>query len=412
MLALATSAAALRRGDRILVVDSAGNDCLEVIGASRVRHESHVPSFQSLERVLAAARAKHRDLGAQCVELEQPSRVWAASELRHLKKQRLREKDKIENVLAMMRRHPKQARVRQLGTGNYGEVLLGRSEQHGLVAVKVVPHDDDESPSQLAREAALLTAVDGAPGFPTLIYHGTQEVLGRQSDVLVLELLGPSLEDLIWKATGGTRFSTATVLRLGRELLCTLRALHAAGYVHNDLKPSNVLLGASGSGREGTLHLVDFGISTRAGEAVPAGEIYGTPLFASVAAHAGRPTTPMDDIESLCYCLAFLAAGSLPWERRPPERAAALKLGMLAHATDDAPGSSPLDPSSFLLTQDVPGADLREALRDVWSHVVACRAAPGGEVDYAMCLKALGGEASATAVYDWERASEPIGDRS
>ena len=169
---------------------------------------------------------------------------------------------------------------------------------------------------------------------------------------------------------------------------------------------------ASGSGREGTLHLVDFGISTRAGEAVPAGEIYGTPLFASVAAHAGRPTTPMDDIESLCYCLAFLAAGSLPWERRPPERAAALKLGMLAHATDDAPGSSPLDPSSLLLTQDVPGADLRAALRDMWSHVVACRAAPGGEVDYAMCLKALGGEASATAVYDWERASEPIGDRS
>ena len=63
------------------------------------------------------------------------------------------------------------------------------------------------------------------------------------------------------------------------------------------MKPSNVLLGAPGSGREKDVHLVDFGIAARLAE--PRGESrVGTPLFASAAAHEGLPAYASDDIES------------------------------------------------------------------------------------------------------------------
>ena len=68
-------------------------------------------------------------------------------------------------------------------------------------------------------------------------------------------------EDLVW-ANGGTTFSSSTTLKIGSQLLERLEALHVHAYIHNDLKPSNVLLGAEGRGNEGVLHLVDFGIAS------------------------------------------------------------------------------------------------------------------------------------------------------
>ena len=43
----------------------------------------------------------------------------------------------------------------------------------------------------------------------------------------------------------------------------------------------------------------------------------GTPLYASLAQLEGRSTSPVDDIESLWYCLAFLEQGQLPWQWEP-----------------------------------------------------------------------------------------------
>jgi hypothetical protein len=112
-----------------------------------------------------------------------------------------------------------------------------------------------------------------------------------------------------------------------------------------------MLFGPRGSGaRAQQVHLIDFGMATRrcddatvpssppsslptpwsspsgatvpssddgeAGAADGCGLRYGggTPLFASVAEHEGRTTRPCDDVESLWYCLAYLAHGELPWK--------------------------------------------------------------------------------------------------
>ena len=81
-LTAAASFSASLQPTAFTILDNAGSDCLELIGRSRVRHEGHVPSFDSLERMLSAARTRHRNLGAQCNELEKPATAWCASELK------------------------------------------------------------------------------------------------------------------------------------------------------------------------------------------------------------------------------------------------------------------------------------------------------------------------------------------
>ena len=96
-----------------------------------------------------------------------------------------------------------------------------------------------------------------------------------------------------------------------------------------------MLLGANGEPR-----LIDFGlwplathtVAAAAGAdggspAAPADKEarVGTPLYASIAGHEGRPTRAADDVESLVYCLAFLASGGLPWRHKRHAQVLAMK---------------------------------------------------------------------------------------
>ena len=134
-----------------------------------------------------------------------------------------------------------------------------------------------------------------------------------------------------------------------------LRALHAAGYVHNDLKPSNMLLSRRSTTQPSPITLIDFGLCTRVeGHAAPAptgaaappwralaSGPKGTPLFASVAADEGRSTCPADDIESLAFNLAYLAAGSLQSEGAASRLAWHPPAGQRAKQADRQPTRQP-----------------------------------------------------------------------
>lgn len=322
----------------------------------------------------------------------------------------------------------------RLGEGRFGDVLLARTSDGERVAVKVALR----AASELSREAEVLGQMRGVAGYPVLIRHCEHTLGDGEGDgdgagaleLLVMERLGPSLHAQWEASTRSTHFSEGeTVLRVGRGVLRCLRSLHAAGWVHNDLKPANVLLGAAGSANARRLHLVDFGLVSRvavaeaaadsdqvgdgdgAGAAAAAASAarVGTPLFASLAAHDGRPTRPSDDVESLTYMLALLAAGTLPWQQAPHARAADAKRVMADAASCEA-----------LLVDDVAPAVAR-ALRGVWREVEACRRAVGGacahELDYDACLSALGGEEEQAeadddreraVAWEWEASSQPL----
>mmetsp|Transcript_27303 Transcript_27303/g.20438 ORF Transcript_27303/g.20438 Transcript_27303/m.20438 type:complete len:135 (+) Transcript_27303:419-823(+) len=134
---------------------------------------------------------------------------------------------------------------------------------------------------------------------------------------MVIDLLGPSLEDL-FKFCGG-RFSLKTVLMIAHQILGTIARLHAKNFVHRDIKPENFLMGL---GRKSHIvHLIDFGLAKRYRDGkthqhIPYKEnknLTGTARYASVNAHLGIEQSRRDDLESIGYILVYFANGSLPW---------------------------------------------------------------------------------------------------
>ena len=110
--------------------------------------------------------------------------------------------------------------------------------------------------------------------------------------VLVMELLGRSLEDLFNYC--GRRFSLKTVLLLAYELVCRIETVHAQGLLlHRDIKPENFLMGR-GRDRH-TVYIIDFGLAKhysnpRTGQHNPCRSghsLTGTARYASINAHNG-----------------------------------------------------------------------------------------------------------------------------
>ena len=210
----------------------------------------------------------------------------------------------------------------RLGEGRFGDVLLCRAQSGKHYAVKMALRPTAE----LLREARVLIALQHHEGFPKLVHH--QLARGDQSELLVMEVLGASLQER-WQALAATS-NSCCVAPVARDLLRCLQRLHGDGYVHNDLKPENILFGAAGSAAESRLHLVDFGKTTRteAPQLASAGGI-GSYRWASCAAHGGQRTSPVDDLESAFYVLAFLVAGCLPWEQERRSQVADVKCDLL-----------------------------------------------------------------------------------
>ena len=298
-------------------------------------------------------------------------------------------------------------------------MLLGRQAGSGeLVALKVIPHgsgdgNDTLAVAQLRTEAEVLALMTERrePGFPRLLHCATQDVVGRSSLVLAMELLGPNIDDLWWEATGGTSFSVASTLRIGRQMLARLQHLHAAGFVHNDVSPRNFCMGrghdaveAAGgvksADRTSMVHLVDFGSATPVGQLMT-DEFRGTWLFAGAPSNTGglpRACTPADDIASLVHCLVYLGSGSLPWEhsRSEAESEAAKKAAMAEQLTSLLPEAlgGPVGRLWQLARQAhrSPPINMHEYAYDAgWP--TACRAALGADV--MPC-------GSNAPYYDWE----------
>ena len=139
---------------------------------------------------------------------------------------------------------------------------------------------------------------------------------------LVMELVeGPSLDVLLARY----RPSLAQVDQLARDILAGVGAAHAAGLVHRDLKPGNVLVDLSGSG--GALvvaKVTDFGLAkaldaSLCSRQASAGQTMGTPLYSAPEQHRDASQADIrSDIFSLGVLLYELVAGKPPFSGTTP----------------------------------------------------------------------------------------------
>jgi hypothetical protein len=217
----------------------------------------------------------------------------------------------------------------RLGSGGMGRVYLGFSPAGRAVAVKVVHShiaEDQEFVERFRREVAAASKVSG-------VYAAAVVASGVTEDPLWLATAyvpGPSLAALV---DSHGSLPQEAVWRLAAGLAEALRAVHAAGLVHRDLTPQNVLIADDGP------HVIDFGIS-RAFEGTQltsAGIVMGTPGYMSPEQAAGDLITPVSDVFALGCVLAYAATG------RPPFGTASFSstLFRVMHAEPDVDSVSP-----------------------------------------------------------------------
>lgn len=202
---------------------------------------------------------------------------------------------------------------RKLGSGSFGDIYLAVHEQTGKEFAVKMESARCKHP-QLLYEAKLLRHLQGGPGIANVYYADIE----GEYNVMVMDLLGPSLEDLFNYCN--RKLSLKTVLNLADQMLERVEYLHSKNFIHRDIKPDNFLIGAGKKNR--TLYMIDFGLAKRyrdprTHQHIPYKEnknLTGTARYASVNAHLGLEQSRRDDLESVGYVLLYLLVGSLPWQ--------------------------------------------------------------------------------------------------
>lgn len=199
----------------------------------------------------------------------------------------------------------------RLGAGGMGVVYLGRSTGGRHVAVKTIhaQHADDEDFRQrFRREVTLARSVTSRWVTPVLDAD-TEEATPWLATSYVT---GPSVQDAV-QACG--TLPPPTVAHLAATLAEALTEIHAAGLVHRDVKPSNVLLALDGP------RLIDFGIARAVAETglTTGGYIVGSPGYLSPEQVLGPHVGPASDLFSLGAVLAHAFTGEPPFGRGTAE---------------------------------------------------------------------------------------------
>ncbi|KAL3642948.1 Casein kinase 1-like protein 3 [Castilleja foliolosa] len=233
---------------------------------------------------------------------------------------------------------------RKIGSGSFGEIFLATHiDTFEIVAVKI--ENNKTKHPQLLYEAKLYNILQGGSGIPGIKWSG----VNGDDNVLVIDLLGPSLEDLFVYC--GRKFSLKTVLMLADQMITRIEFVHSKGFLHRDIKPDNFLMGLGRKANQ--VYIIDFGLAKRYRDSTTNRHIpyrfqkaraiavlyarlnfgvlrvsarfafnyygenknlTGTARYASCNTHLGIEQSRRDDLESLGYVLLYFLRGSLPWQ--------------------------------------------------------------------------------------------------
>jgi len=204
---------------------------------------------------------------------------------------------------------------KKIGEGSFGVVFEGLKVTTGQpVAIKFEPRKSDAP--QLRDEFRSYRTLNGTTGVPQVYYFG-QEGL---HNILVIDLLGPNLEDLFDMC--GRKFTIKTVCMAAKQMVTRVQAIHEKSLIYRDIKPDNFLIGTPGNKNANTIHIIDFGMAKpyrdpKTKVHIPYRErksLSGTARYMSINTHLGREQSRRDDLESLGHVFMYFLRGGLPWQ--------------------------------------------------------------------------------------------------
>jgi len=202
---------------------------------------------------------------------------------------------------------------RKIGSGSFGDIYIGTNVQSGdEVAIKL--ESIKSKHPQLLYESKLYKILAGGVGVPNVHWYGVE----GDYNVMVIDLLGPSLEDLF--SFCNRKFSLKTVLMLADQMVNRIEYVHAKNFIHRDIKPDNFLIGLGKKANQ--VHIIDFGLAKKyrdpkTQQHIPYREgknLTGTARYASVNTHLGIEQSRRDDLEAVGYVLMYFNRGGLPWQ--------------------------------------------------------------------------------------------------
>jgi serine/threonine protein kinase len=202
--------------------------------------------------------------------------------------------------------------IKKIGSGSFGEVYLAEYTKGGYVAAKI---EDRKKSPRIINEYKIynyLHKKNFRIGLPK-IYDFIQT---PDYNMMFMQLLGPSLEDLFVKYK--KKFKLETIFQLSLQFLELMEQLHRTNFIHRDIKPNNFLIGRDK--HKAQIYMMDFGLSKKYlvnGKHIEFRDnrsLIGTARYASRNMHMGIEPSRRDDLESVGYMLVYFIKGKLPWQ--------------------------------------------------------------------------------------------------